>query len=1334
MNLKKENSFKNINTTPVLPGTKVPNNSSNIVEKEQTNVKCLPDLLMEQVLAQPDEVAVVYDDKSLSFRTLAEKSSNLAVYLQHTGVMVDDCIGLYVEPSFDLMIGAWGILFSGSAYLPLSPEYPVDRLRYMIEDARLKVIFTQQKLKDSLLKIAPPDIKIITLEDAVAFTDAYRITNIYNRCVYLRPHNLAYIIYTSGSTGNPKGVMIEHHSIVNQMLWLRHSYELTKKSIVLQKTPMSFDAAQWEILAPCCGSQVVMGKPGVYRDPDELIKMIIQHNVTTLQCVPTLLQALLNNDDYQNCYSLKQIFSGGEALSEKLALECIQVLPHCTLTNLYGPTECTINASSYTVDSDKLIEHIETDKSKAIPIGNPVHNTEFYILNSQLSLTVEGEIGELYISGNQLARGYLYRPDLTSEKFINNPFCQNSQHSKLYRTGDLAYWNADGSVQFSGRVDNQVKLRGFRVELDEIKLAIETHSWVQNAAVFIKNDSRTGFQNLIACLELNSREAALMDQGNHSIHHLSKKNKLQVKAQLSNPGCKTQQELKDKKCIELSGKNATPNQRQLAFSRKTYRFFEGGSVSKDDIIQLLSSPNNSIETNVRCISTLSFNELSEILRNFGQYHSHERLLPKYAYASPGALYATQMYLELHNIGGLKSGYYYYHPVNHQLVLIKEIKQKATAYINIHFIGKKSAIEPVYKNNILEVLEMETGHMLGLFDAALSQYQLVINNAAYSPSVKDKLECDINDYYLGSFEVSNSTNSFVVENLDIFVQSHEDKVTGLPAGLYHYKQNHLQQAYLEKVADDIILKKHVIAINQQVYERASFGICLICRQNNDWNSYIQLGRKLQQLQMNDLHLGFMSSGYSSKTGNDLPAAKRITSILNSLGDASGPSYFFIGGRISPEQRNSEGMKEDAIHTMGPAEILKDDLAKRLPDYMMPNRIIVMDTLPQTANGKIDYKTLEKSNQTNIESLERPVIFPRTLTEEAIASIWKKALRWDTVSIQDDFFESGGNSLIGVQIINKINKELNCTLPLQILFEASTIEKLAKHINCEDKKPISRFACLSEKGDNSPIFCWPGLGGYPMSLRSLANHIKVGRPFYGVQAYGINSGEVPFTTIKDMAEEDIKSIKKLQPSGPYTLWGYSFGARVAFEVAHQLEKSGECVENLFLIAPGSPNVQTRDTDGITNQPVQCEQTIVRDHSIYNNKIFVTILLSVFSQSTTGPILDECLEVVKNEEHFISFICSKYKHLDLELVKKITEIVRLTYDFKYTFNELKERQIRAPLTIFKAKGDDYSFIENSNGYSLSPPTVINLEADHYALLKEPELHELVNTIKHRLTTDKN
>ncbi|OJH35067.1 amino acid adenylation protein [Cystobacter ferrugineus] len=1267
--------------------------------------KCLPDLLWEQVRAQPHGVAVVYENEVLTYRELAERSSELAVYLQHLGVALDECVGMFVEPSIELMVGAWGILFSGGAYLPLSPEYPEERLRYMIEDSRAKVIFAQEGLEKRLTELAPRGTRIVTLKDAAEFTRSRSVRGTRESDIGLRPNNLAYIIYTSGSTGKPKGVMIEHRSIVNQMHWLKTVYKLNHEKVVLQKTPMSFDAAQWEILAPSSGSKVVMGAPGVYRDPGRLIETIARHGVTTLQCVPTLLQALLDTEELHHCKSLTQIFSGGEALTRTLARQCLKTMPGCDLVNLYGPTECTINSSAFTVDQATVKEGPNT-----ISIGRPVHNTQYYILDPHRAPVGVGEIGELFIGGDQLARGYLHRPDLTADRFIDNPFSTDPRNARLYKTGDLAFWNPDGSVQFAGRTDNQVKLRGFRVELDEIKVAIETHDWVKNAAVIVKKDPHTGFQNLISFIELNPKEAALMDQGNHGAHHQSKKSKLQVKAQLSNMGCRDVEELHGKQVVDLPGKTPTEEQRRLVFARKTYRFYEGGEVTREDLLRLLAGRVSG--TVSRGLDTLSFAELGELLRYFGQYLSEERLLPKYGYASPGALCATQMYFELDNVGGLKPGYYYYHPVHHQLFLIREKAGQAAAQVKIHFMGKKRAIQPVYKNNIQEVLKIETGHMVGLFEKVLPHYGLGIRDLEYAPTTREHLECADEDYYLGTFELVPYAGTQPDDSLEIYVQAHPGRISDLPAGQYQYKDGDL-----ERISDELVLKKHVIAINQRVYEDASFGITVISRTREDWMRYVELGRKLQHLQMNDLHFGFMSSGYSSKSGNDLPSAKRMESILRACGRESGPSYFFVGGRVSQEQMLSEGMKEDSVHMKGPAELIKDDLVNFLPDYMVPNRVIVLDKMPLTANGKIDFKALEK---TNVEFVERPFVAPRTATEERIGALWMKEMKRDSVSVQDDFFEAGGNSLIAVALINKINKEFRTSLPLQVVFECPTIEKLALKVDGGKAEPSSRLVRLQGEGTKKPIYCWPGLGGYTMNLRLLASKMGADRPFYGVQAHGINKDETPYSTIKEMAAEDVKLIKRLQPVGPYTLWGYSFGARVAFETAYQLEQAGERVEHLFLIAPGSPKVRTQDASIHGNEPA------------YTNKAYVTILFSVFAGSITDPALDECLKVAKDEESFAAFISRRLENLDPDLVKRIIKIVAQTYEFKYEFRELAERKLSAPITIFKAQGDDYSFIENQSGYSATAPVVMDLEADHYGMLKEPSIGELLKMIRYRLRTE--
>ncbi|OLF08827.1 amino acid adenylation protein [Actinophytocola xinjiangensis] len=1255
--------------------------------------KSLGDLFLDEVRRQPDRIAVVRDGESLTYRELGERAAGVAAQLRELGLRADDRIGLFVEPSVELMVGAWGILLAGGAYLPLSPEYPEERLRYMIEDARVTIVLAQEELTGRVAELAPAGTTVLTPGDGPPGAPPT-----------VSDRDLAYVIYTSGSTGKPKGVMIEHRSVVSQLRWLSDTHGLGAGTVVLQKTPMSFDAAQWEILAPARGATVVMGSPGVYRDPERLIETIRAHGVTAIQCVPTLLQALLDTEEFTEATSLTQIFSGGEALSRTLATQCLDALPWCDLINLYGPTECTINSSAHVVDPATVAQGPLT-----VSIGAPVTGTTYAVLDAQQRPVSVGEVGELHIGGIQLARGYLHRPDLTAERFVDITV-PGTGHTRWFRSGDLVSWNADGTVGFVGRADNQVKLRGFRVELDEIRLAIEEHDWVRNAAVIVRQDERSGFQNLIACIELNPKEAALMDQGNHGAHHQSKDNKLAVRTQLSNPGRRTAEDLAGRPSVELPGRDATALQRRWVFQRKTYRFFEGGPVSRDDVVGLLGRRPAGSES--REVSSLTFEGFGEIMRSFGDCISGERLLPKYAYASPGSLYATQLYVEVNGIGGLDPGFYYYHPGDHRLVLITPTAAAGQPYVRAHFLGKRGAIEPVYSNNIQEVLEIETGHMVGLFEEYLPLFGLTLREREFTPAVRNDLDCAEDDFYLGSFEFAPYERNRPDDDLDLYVQVHPGKVADLPAGHYHFHGGELT-----RISDELVQKKHVIAINQHVYDRSSIGVTVISRTGHDWLNYIDLGRILQRLQMNELNLGFMSCGYSSKTGYDLPAAKRIRAILTESGHTDGPSYFFVGGRVSDEQIFDRGMREDVVHMKGPAEMVRDDLVNFLPDYMIPNKVVVFDRLPLTANGKIDVRELEASPRTEVNSKDRPFAAPRTNTEHRVCALWKKVLKLETVSVNDDFFSCGGNSLVAVRLVKELNKEFGGALPLQVLFESSTAEKLARRID-EDAEAASRLVplCSGGPGEHRPVYCWPGLGGYTMNLRLLAGSVELDRPVYGVQAHGINPGEVPYPTIREMAAQDVRMIRERQPHGPYTLWGYSFGARVAFESAYQLERAGQRVDNLFLIAPGSPKLR-ESGDG--------------SHG-YANRAFLTILFSVFAGTIEGPVLARCLESVTDDESFTAFVTSRFPELDGDVVARIVAIVRQTHEFTYSFHELAQRRIDAPITVFRASGDDYSFLENSSGYSATAPLFVDLAADHYSLLKEAGIGELVGLIRSRLGAD--
>lgn len=1254
----------------------------------------LPEMLLLQARSRPADIAVRDDHEVLSYSKLADKSGSVALRLRQLGVVPNERVGVFIQSSTDLMVGTWGVLLAGGAYLPLATDYPDERLTLMIRDAGISVIVTHDEMVPRLSELLLPGVNVVSINnqadipsppnDGLSFDD-------------LDGDDLAYVIFTSGTTGAPKGVAISHLSIVNQLGWLQTSQAVTAGQVILQKTPVSFDAAQWELLAVCCGATVVMAQPGVYRDPPSLIQQIKRHNVTMLQGVPTLLQALVDHPDFESCTSLKHIFSGGEALTRKLAARILEARPGVRLVNLYGPTECTINATAFTVTPAAASSALEI-----MPIGTPVAHTQCYVLGPDYKPLPLGDVGELYIGGIQLAAGYLNRPEQTRERFVLISLDNADRAMRMYRTGDLVRQSPDCTLQFVGRADNQVKFRGYRVELDEIRVAIENHDWVKSAAVFVKPHPRTGQPVLLAGIELNPREATLMDQGDHGTHHQSKSSRLQVRAQLSDNGLRSDTEIVGKSIIDLPWRQETLPQRQLVFARKTYRFYDGGALTRDDILKLLSRPQPAARS--LSLSELDLSTLGAALRYLGQFKSNERLLPKYGYASPGALYSVQIYLELRNVASLEPGYYYYHPARHQLIKVGQAEvTDDRSSLRLHFVGKTSAIRPVYKNNIVEVLEIEIGHILGLLDNILPGFGLGVGTGIHTPSVESALSCDNDHIYLGSFDLVSHAAMQAPGPVDVFVQTHGDKVDGLPEGQYRYRDG-----TLEHFSARIVQQRHVIAINQQVYQRASAAVAFVSRAPERWRSYIDLGRALQRHQMNDIGIGLMSSGYSSKSGKDLVAAKRLSDILEEQGEIPGPNYFCLMGKITQEQLAHEGMREDAVHMFGPAELVRKDLQNILPDYMVPSRIVVLDRIPHSASGKVDVEALKRSPAFDPPASERNVVAPRTVTEEAIGAIWRQEMNLDDVSIHDDFFEIGGDSLQAVAIVLEINRKLAVNLPIQILFEDSTIEKLAQRVDRRNVDAVTRLATL-RSGEGTPLFIWPGLGGYPLNLRALAAHIVGARPVLGVQALGINPGETINGSIEEMAAADIALIKRVQQDGPYTLWGYSFGARVAYEIASQLEQAGDIVEQLVFIAPGSPTLSS-------GEPSRGDAAL-----LFHDRSFLTILFSIFAHSIDPDLVEPCLRTVSDEQSFIAYVAKSYPSLDVGLIERIVRLVTATYSPRYGI-ELRERAIAAPVTILKALGDGTSFLERASIRFESEPRILDLPCDHYAVLKPEGVQQII------------
>lgn len=476
------------------------NNTKAEYPKEAT----INNLFRQQAAKTPDVLAVSYGDKCLTYRELDKKSDMLAALLRKRGASAEKIVAVMLERALEMSVALIAVLKAGAAYLPISPEYPTDRIKFMLKDSGAVLLITQEKFLEDISKYnIISEEKLVNLNDngfgcKDSISDGIdtkecgaALENVNNA------RNAAYVIYTSGSTGIPKGVVIEHYSLVNRLNWMQKLYPIGEGDVILQKTPYTFDVSVWEqFWWALNGAAVHFLEPGGEKDPEAIVRAIKQHKITTMHFVPSMLNIFLEYIDGKadiNCLkSLKQVFASGEALGAQQVNRFNRLLLTeigTRLHNLYGPTEATIDVSYF--DCSTRLEYEE------IPIGKPIDNINLYILDKNNRLCPIGVPGELCIAGDGIARGYLNREELNGEKFVQNPFCEDTKYQKMYKSGDLAKWMPDGNIQYLGRIDFQVKIRGNRIELGEIESDLLKHKSIKDVVV-VANDHTDGSKYLCA--------------------------------------------------------------------------------------------------------------------------------------------------------------------------------------------------------------------------------------------------------------------------------------------------------------------------------------------------------------------------------------------------------------------------------------------------------------------------------------------------------------------------------------------------------------------------------------------------------------------------------------------------------------------------------------------------------------------------------------------------------------------------------------------------------------------------------------------------------------------
>ncbi|WP_326225819.1 amino acid adenylation domain-containing protein, partial [Bacillus subtilis] len=438
----------------------------NDTKTEYPKGKTIQKLFEEQAERMPDQLAVVCEGQQLTYGELSKRANQLARTLQIEGVEPDQLVGIMVERSLEMIVGILGTLKAGGAYVPIDPNYPEERIRYMLDDSGAKLLLSQSHLQECV----PDGIKVLHLDEQHSYhKDGSNLGNT------VEPTHLAYVIYTSGTTGKPKGVMIEHRNVV-RLVKQTDYVELNEATRILQTGNIVFDASTFEIW----GSLLNGGQ--LYLAPNERIlnvitlkQLIERYSINTMWLTSPLFNQLSQQDSHLFEH-LTTLIIGGDVLSVSHVNEVKRNYPMLKVVNGYGPTENTTFSTTFTISDEQI---------NSVPIGRPISNSKAYIMDHSMQLQPVGVWGELVVAGDGVARGYLNRSGLTAEKFVDNPFAPGE---RMYRTGDLARWLPDGNIEYLGRIDHQVKIRGYRIEIGEVETSLSSIGEVQEAIVIARED------------------------------------------------------------------------------------------------------------------------------------------------------------------------------------------------------------------------------------------------------------------------------------------------------------------------------------------------------------------------------------------------------------------------------------------------------------------------------------------------------------------------------------------------------------------------------------------------------------------------------------------------------------------------------------------------------------------------------------------------------------------------------------------------------------------------------------------------------------------------------
>ncbi|MEM6846913.1 MAG: amino acid adenylation domain-containing protein [Pseudomonadota bacterium] len=1009
------------------------------------------DLFCAQAAERPDAVAVVDGERTLSYGALDAASNQLARHLIGLGVGPEVVVGVCLERSAELIIALVAVWKAGGAYLPLDPDYPEARLHFILADAGAKLVLatsnTEAALQDdgaaahsdglatprSHAQVhgdqqAPTRLVLLdhpaTAEGGAGLSDAP--VHHTERTAPLTPQRLAYVIYTSGSTGNPKGVMVGHGGLSARLSWMQSDTPLEPHDVILQKTPATFDVSVWEFFWwMCVGARVVMLAPHKHRDPRAVANTMAACGVTTVHFVPSMFSAFLQHvatrpERLLGNTHLKQVFTSGEVLTasqvdafKSLATDAI------TLVNLYGPTEATVDATTC----------VPSGKEPVIPIGTPVANSQVYVVDARLAPVPVGVSGELLIGGVQVSRGYLGRPGLTAEKFIADPF-SGEAGARLYRTGDLARWRPDGTLEFLGRMDAQVKIRGMRVELGEIEAVLTRLSTVDQAVVapFRTDDGDTQLVAYVvpAAASTSVRSSAIVDDWGQVF--------TQFYAALEDDP----DDIDFATWVSSYTGDSYPREVMLEWRQETLkklvqlphrRVLEVGCGAGSILTGLAPHAERYVGTDVSG-SAIAMSEWRSAAR---EDLRHVELHTAAADESTTVVDGTFDLIILNSVAQYFPNLQYLHTV------LTDLSERL-ATNGCLFVGDVRDLRTLEHFHADVALTKQTPpDRVSVLRMVSHEKELVVHPAWFQEFAR-------NQPSIGSVSLSPRAEKHITEmsafRYDALLRRRDGEQRTIPVEWIDASRSG------SGVLEDALRDRPNAAIGVQLARDDRLAAAMASHSQVFEGSARSVLRERANRELLDLS---SLSALAADSGRSLSARLSaepgtVTAIYLPIGETDDrhlpqQAVLPLPARLSNDP--------SLIVTVAPETIssIRAELSKALPEHMVPSGFVALSRVPLTASGKVDRNALPEAD---IAVASTAYAAPRSEREALMCTIMRDVIAHDRLSLErvgidDQFFDIGGHSIFAAQFAMRLEKALGEPVPVRLIFEAPTVRALSARLH-------------------------------------------------------------------------------------------------------------------------------------------------------------------------------------------------------------------------------------------------------------------------------------------------